>query len=132
MQPFDNSPEEVLYAEMMTIFEEHMFDTYEEFQEMLLEVPGANGCSQEFIDEQYDGDIFAWQEDNNSNSGCYDCKECTDCENCTNCFCCKNCINSVNCINSTDCINCKDCNSCSNCQHCSSCSNLKNEELKEN
>ena len=120
MQPFDNSPEEVLYAEMMTIFEEHMFDTYEEFQEMLLEVPDANGCSQEFLvhskftrSEALEDQFKYYLKMNASNSSCWNCYRCENCEGCIECSFCKECENC------SECSSCEKCNDCKNCnQNC--------------
>ena len=82
---------------------------------------GNNGCTQEFLDHYYDGDIDAWIEDNKKNKNCFNCKKCVNCKNCFNmhrCGYCEDCELCVWCHHLTSCIFCCDCYDLFNCLDC--------------
>ena len=84
-----------------------------------------NGCTQEFLDKYYNGDIIQWIKDNKTNENCFNCwncVECKDCNNCTECYRCKTCSNCQNCDRCKKSI---DCNKCTKCEKCERCENLE-------
>ena len=83
-----------------------------------------NGCTQEFLDEYYNGDLEAWLNDNKTNTFCFNCYSCTNCESCDWCTNCENCDTIGHC---TNCEKCKSCYGgdelieCDKCQYCIKC-----------
>ena len=128
-----------------------IFKDYKEFNKYIEEHPDTknNGCTQEFLNKYYDGDIYEWYDDNKTNKlcfnclGCQDCYDCDGCENCKNCDSCSNCFNCKDCewcsdcshihqsLNCTGCKYCNDCIECTNCQNCNDVSNKEGLKKRE-
>lgn len=66
-----------------------------------------NGVSAEFAEANPN-----YQQDNDTNTACYDCKCCSRCESCESCESCYNCKW------------CESLNACERCDNCSRCSNM--------
>ena len=79
-----------------------IFPTYADF--LKREDTSANGVSPEFAESNPD-----YEEQQETNQGCWDCKDCKACEDCDNCEDCEDCW---------DCDNCEDCDNCKACWDC--------------
>lgn len=80
--------------------------------ERTYEDDNGNICTQEFLDEYYNGSLNEWLEDNETNKDCFNCTCCKDCYKCFECGWCTDC---------QMCEDCKDCKDCGRCKHCYRC-----------
>lgn len=80
-----------------------IFENYKEF--LNRKDKKLNGVSQAFADENP-----TYEQQNESNVGCYNCIGCTNCRTCVNCEFCDRCRCTCR-----DCIRCSDCKSCKRC-----------------
>lgn len=98
----------------------HIFDDYNSFVNYInTNIEEINGCTKDFINENYNGNIIEWYKDNISNNKSFNCKGCNDCSNCYKC------INCQSCNDCEICENCKLCNNCSHFKDAGHCNNCK-------
>ena len=81
-----------------------------------------NGVSEAFAKNHPD-----FEEDNETNKGCWNCSDCSDCfscfscSRCSDCYYCSDCSDCYYCSGCSDCYYCSGCFSCSDCSDCSDC-----------
>ena len=95
-----------------------IFENYEAF--LRRDDLKINGVSQVFATVHPN-----YEQQNETNEGCWNCSDCfrcSDCYGCFRCFRCSDCFNCSNCYDCSDCSGCSDCSSCSDCSNCYGCS----------
>ena len=100
--------------------ETKIFATYHDF--IYREDRKLNGVSQEFADKYPN-----YEQQNETNIGCYNCIGCTKCRTCVNCEFCDECrCSCVDCVRCFDCKSCKNCSDAKSCSRCNDCERIKN------
>ena len=110
-----------------------VFKDHKQYEKHIEETKSnINGCTQEFLNKYYDGEINKWKLDNQFNNRCFNCIRCERCKGCVECEDCEECVycyesnflkHCENCVECGSCENCKGCeNNCFGCKYCNDCS----------
>jgi hypothetical protein len=95
-----------------------IFENYSAF--LAREDKDENGVDQEFA-----GAREKWENENETNKGCWNCSYCygcSDCSGCSYCYDCSGCSYCYGCYGCYGCSGCSYCYGCSGCSDCSDCS----------
>ena len=101
---------------MLDNVETLIFKDFVEYYDLREDDDQLNGCDQSFLDYYYNGDYIKWYEDNENNTGCWNCLRCDGCHYCDECIDCDNCGGCIECKKCKECYNCEDCFKCVNCE----------------
>ena len=104
--------------------ETKIYKSYEDFVNR--EDKRENGVSEGFAAKHPD-----FEEQNKTNTGCwncYDCKNCDSCNWCHSCDHCHSCYHCDHCDSCDHCISCNWCHSCHFCDLCNSCNSCDHRE----
>jgi len=96
---------------MKKLIKTQIFSTYGNF--LSREDKTVNGVSPEFAAQHPN-----WEQDNKTNTGCWNCTTSEGCRDCKECVSCRGCIECVWC---TGCIECRECVCCIECRECTKC-----------
>ena len=99
----------------------NIYKTYQDF--INRENKKDNGVSEEFAVAHLD-----YEEDNETNKGCWNCSRCSDCSGCSGCSRCSDCSDCSDCSRCSYCSGCSDCSRCSDCSGCSRCSGCSDKK----